>query len=101
MVKRGLWKLEIAEASDAIIADLFPSFPLQTDLLQVKLDYFPDGIAWGDLAIDPIDAKLGFYGIEIPLGYFDLDRGDVPAFVPNEPGLLFKVDLLFHGNVDV
>ena len=56
MIKRSLWKFQIAEPGNSIISYLFPRLPLQTDLLEVKLHYFSDWVSWSDFAIYSIDA---------------------------------------------
>jgi hypothetical protein len=101
MVKGSLWKFEIAEASHSIAADFFPGFSLESDFLDVKLNHFPDGVAGCDFAVDPGYAQLIFDGVEIPLGDFDFDGGDVPALVPDEASFLLVINFFIHWNLNV
>ena len=101
MIKRSLWKLQIAEPGNTIISDLFPCLSLQTNLLEVKLHYFSDGVSWSDFAVDSIDTQLIFDSIEIPPGNFDLNGGNIPTFMPYKSSFLLEIHFFLHWNVNI
>lgn len=96
MIKGGFREFQVTEASHTVTADFFPGLSLESNLLNVKLHHFPDGVAGCDLAVDPGDAQLIFDGVEIPLRDFDFYRWDVPTLVPDEAGFLLVIYLLIH-----
>lgn len=101
MTEGRLWKFKIAKAGDPIAPYFLPRFSLESDLLYEKLHHFPDGISWGDLAVDPRDAELRLDGVEIPPRDLDLNGGDVPTLMPGEPRFLLIIDPLLHGDLNV
>lgn len=101
MIERSLWELQVAEPRNSVVAYLLAGFSFQTDLLKVELNNFPDGVAWCDLAVDSIDSKLILDSIEISLGDFDLQRRNVPAFMPNEASFLFVINFFLHRDFNI
>ena len=101
MIKRSLWKLQIAEPGNTIISYLFSCLPLQTDLLEVKLYYFSDGVSWSDFAVYSIDTQLIFDSIEIPPGNFNLYWGNVPTFMPYKSSFLLEINFFLHWNINI